>query len=205
MAPLHTLNTATTAIMQVHIETECGIERHGSSDELFRQNIHYMVYSDGRIHMKNHVIPRTSIHKIPSLPRVGLSLKLDSSLFNVQYYGRGPHENYPDRKAGSEMGVWSTTTKENDFQYIVPGENGSKSDCQWVAFRVRIGNGICVVSSSEQNGGAPAEVSFSASLYSQEEFHFATLTCNLPIRAKGDFPVHVNIDHKMMGVGGDVR
>lgn len=190
---------------QVRIDTECSIEHHRSSDELFRHNIHYTVYSDGRIHMENHVIPSKSIHKIPSLPRVGLSLKLDSSLFNVQYFGRGPQENYPDRKTGSELGVWSTTAKENDFQYIVPGENGSKSDCQWVAFRDRIGNGICIVPSSELSGDAPAGVSFSASLYSQEEFHFATHTFNLPIRANGDFPVHVNIDHKLMGVGGDVR
>jgi beta-galactosidase len=190
---------------QVRIETECAIERHGSSAELFRQHIIYTVYIDGRIHIGNHVFPSKSIRNIPSLPRIGLSLQLDSSLFNVQYFGRGPHENYPDRKAGAKVGVWSTTAKENDFQYIVPGENGSKSDCQWVAFRDKRGDGICVVSASEQSEDAPAGVSFSASLYSQEEFHLATHTCDLPIRANGDSPVHVNIDHKMMGVGGDVR
>jgi beta-galactosidase len=191
---------------QVRIETECAILRHDSSDELFRQHILYTVYVDGRIHMRNHVIPNKWIQNIPSLPRVGLSLNLDSSLFNVQYFGRGPHENYPDRKAGAEMGIWSTTVKENDFQYIVPGENGSKSDCHWVAFRDRNGDGICVASSeSEQSEDAPAGVSFSASLYSQEEFHLATHTCDLPIRENGSSPVNVNIDHKMMGVGGDVR
>ena len=137
-------------------------------------------------------IPCSSLRSIPSLPRVGMSLGLDPSLFNVTYFGRGPHENYPDRKSSAEMGIWSTTAKENHFDYIVPSENGSKSDCEWVAFRDEQGSGVCVV--SEQTG-----MNFNASLYSQEELELAKHTYDLPVRENGKSAVHVNIDSSIMG------
>ena len=183
---------------RVEIEVETAAQRHGSSHNLFQQTINYTVFDDYRIRVTNHVKPCPSLRVIPSLPRVGMSLGLDSSLFNVTYLGRGPHENYPDRKSGAEMGIWSTTAKENDFEYIFPSENGSKSDCEWVSFRDERGNGVCIV--HEQSG-----MNFNASLYSQTEFHLAKHTCDLPVRENRKFPVHVNIDHKIMGVGGDTR
>jgi len=183
---------------RVEIEAECAAERHSSSHRLFQQIIHYSVFSDGRICVTNQVVPCPSLRAIPSLPRVGMSLGLDSSLFHITFFGRGPHENYPDRKSSAELGVWSTTAKENAFEYIVPSENGSKSDCDWVAFRDESGNGVCVI--PEQTS-----INFSASLYSQEEFHLAAHTYDLPIRENGKAPVHANIDFKLMGVGGDTR
>jgi hypothetical protein len=183
---------------RVEIEVECAAERHGSSHSLFRQLVTYQVFSDGRIRVTNRVSPSSSLRAIPSLPRVGMSLSLDSSLFNVMYFGRGPHENYPDRQTSAEMGIWATTAKENDFEYIVPSENGSKSDCEWIAFRDESGNGVCVIPEVDT-------MNFNASLYSQEEFHMAKHTYDLPVRENGKAPVHVNLDHRIMGVGGDTR
>ena len=75
-------------------------------------------------------------------------MQVHASLYFIQYCGRGPHENYPDRKEGSAMGVYNTTPSEMAYlDYIVPSENGSRSDCEYVAFRSRpTGDGFCAVS-----------------------------------------------------------
>ena len=128
----------------------------------------------------------------------GLHFQLDPTLFECQYFGRGPEENYPDRKSGSELGVYDSTPAGMCYDnYIVPGENGSRSDCEWIAFRSPQGTGLCVVSESSSSS-----FSCSAQLYSATELDEATHL--LSKRTNGDHPIHVNIDHRMMGVGGDV-
>jgi len=170
--------------------------------ELFKVKLHYTVFDDGRIRVSNHVTPQLALRRTPSLPRVGLSMQVEPSYYNVQYYGRGPGENYPDRKAGSELGVYKTTPSDMAYlKYIVPSENGSRSDCEYVAFRSSDENGFLVTSTLPGNGLSP--FSCSAQLHSTRELHKALHTCDLERRKNGIHPVHVNIDHKLMGVGGD--
>ncbi len=184
-----------------------------SSDSLSLQLIlHKFVYEinpDGRIHVTNHVTPSRELEKIPSLARVGLTCALNPRLFNVLFYGKGPHENYPDRKASTQMNVWKTTAEEMGYpHYIVPGETGSRSDCEWVAFQDKDGNGVCIVSDDCSKGsdkGTRANFSCSALLHSATELHGALHTCDLPVRENGEHVVYVNLDHKIMGLGGDVR
>jgi beta-galactosidase len=152
------------------------------------------------------VIPDKRLIKIPSLARVGMSLTLDPTLCSVQYFGRGPHENYPDRKAASEMGVWKTTAKDNPFSYIFPSENGNKTNCHWLTLLDAKGRGLCIVTDHKgddicQDRG----FNFSVGLHSQQELHAARHTYDLPPRKNGVAPVYINIDHKIMGLGGDVR
>ena len=69
-----------------------------------------------------------------TLPWVGTNFQLDASLYNLHYFGRGPDKNYPDRKAGSFLGHYQMTpTAMSYLKYIVPGENGSSSDCEWIS------------------------------------------------------------------------
>lgn len=125
-------------------------------------------------------------------------------LYNIQYFGRGPGENYPDRKSGSEMGVYNTTpTDMAYYKYIVPGENGSRSDCEHCVFRSDEGDGFAVV--QRKPDGNLSTFSCSALLHSITELHEASHTCDLEPRENGKHPIYVNIDHKMMGVGGDTR
>jgi beta-galactosidase len=187
----------------VGIVALCSVFAPGTNMELFKVKIHYTIFADGRIRMSNHVVPQPFLKKTTSIPRVGVNMLLDPSLYHVQYYGRGPHENYPDRKAGAEMGVFDTTPADMAYyKYVVPGENGSRSDCEWVSFRDDNGDGLCVVSTSED--GNPS-FSCSAILHSAPELHAARHTCDLERRENGKHPVHVCIDHKLMGVGGDNR
>lgn len=184
----------------VEIQARCSVIQQASHGlrGLFKVLIDYRVLANGRIQISQHVIPRPILRTVASLARVGLNLQLDQSLYKVQYFGRGPGENYPDRKSGSRMGVFDTTAAEMGYdKYIVPGENGSRSDCEWVAFRSALGDGLCVVSEPEH------PMSCSALLYSASELDAATHTCDLPKRANGEAPVHVNLDHQLMGLGGD--
>ena len=103
------------------------------------------------------------------------------------------------------MGIWDARPSEMGFDYIVPQENGSRSDCEWVAFRSCCetddgdGTGMLVVAEPGRN------FSFSALLHSQDELHHATHSCDLDAREDGSHPLYVTIDHKLMGLGGDVR
>jgi beta-galactosidase len=190
----------------VDIVAECSVLQAVKGGELFKLIMRYRIFSDGRVRILQHVMPQSILRRTPSVPRVGMNLVLDSSLFHIQYFGRGPGENYPDRKSGSEMGVYGTTPLDMAYgNYIVPGENGSRSECEWMTFLSDKGDGVCIVSDT----GDEKHTSFSASalLHSAQELHSAahTHTDDLPRRSNGHDPIHVNVDHKLMGLGGDNR
>lgn len=196
----------TTDKQKVDIEAIVSITRNGSSNvELIRQKIIYHIFIDGRVRVSTHVIPRPALKDCHSLPRVGMSLALDKSLHNVQYFGRGPFENYDDRKAAARMGVFDTTPKDMSYHYIYPAENGNRSDCEWVALRNAAGEGICFAAHGrEESSGNRSTLHFSALLHTPEEYHAAKHTCDLEHRDNGEHPIYVNLDHKLMGVAGDV-
>jgi beta-galactosidase len=190
----------------VDIVAECSVFQAVKGGELFKVTMRYRIFSDGRVRILQRLVPQSILRRTPSLPRVGTNLVLDSSLFHIQYFGRGPGENYPDRKSGSEMGVYGTTPLDMAYdKYIVPGENGSRSECEWMSFLSDEGDGVCIVSNTD--GGKQTSFSSSALLHSAQELHNATHThtCDLPKRSNGNDPIHVNVDHKIMGVGGDNR
>lgn len=68
-----------------------------------------------------------------NVPRIGVRFRLPVSMNNVEYYGRGPGENYVDRASGSKVGLYETTAEEMYFPYTRPQENGHRSDTRWVA------------------------------------------------------------------------
>lgn len=184
---------------QVDVNAICNAVSLNRRALLFKVGIHYRFFADGRVRLSTHVVPQPALEDILSIPRIGLTFRLNPELYHVQYYGLGPDENYPDRKSGSEMGVYETSPAGMGYlKYVVPGENGSRSECQWVSFREDTGAGVCIASSA--NGGS---FSCSALLHSASELDQATHTRDLPHRANGEDPIHVNIDHQIMGVGGD--
>lgn len=67
-----------------------------------------------------------------SLPRIGVALAVDKGLTDVAFYGRGPHENYPDRKAGATLREHAVALADMHTPYVVPGENGGRCDVRWL-------------------------------------------------------------------------
>lgn len=182
----------------VCVQATCSI-RNVSGRVILSSTHAYTIFSDGRIRVDVKVTPNDSMRHIPSLPRLGLSLCLRKEFYRVRYFCRGPHENYSDRKSGAPMGVWQTSAAKMGFDYIVPSENGSRSDCKWASFNSDQGR-LIVLTDSDSN-----LFNFSALVHTADELHRATHTCDIERRIDGGHPVHVNIDHRIMGIGGDVR
>jgi len=115
---------------------------------------------------------------------------------NIIWYGRGPHENYWDRKTGSPVGVYSGKVMDLFHPYIRPQENGNRTDVRWVALVNDKGIGLLAV-------GRPL-LSISAHHFIDEDFDpglekWQRHTYHLK---KRDL-VTLKLDYKQMGVGGD--
>ena len=90
----------------------------------------YTVFGDGSVAVDNSVNPQGK--KIP-FARLGVRLLLDPALDQFDYLGRGPMENYADRKRGSDVGLYTGTVRGNMTPYAKPMENGNHEDVRWAA------------------------------------------------------------------------
>ena len=79
---------------------------------------------------------------VPELPRFGMRMILPADYKQFTYYGRGPWENYEDRKESAFLGIWQQSTDEQLFQYVRPQESGNKCDVRWLELRNGEGLGI---------------------------------------------------------------
>ncbi len=85
--------------------------------------------ADGRIRVEETVeIPA----QIEDLPRVGTVLELGPGHEALEWFGRGPHETYPDRRRGGRIGRWPSTVSEQLVPYVRPQESGGHADTRWV-------------------------------------------------------------------------
>jgi beta-galactosidase len=100
----------------------------------------YIFSANGEITLHHTVYPQG---KMPLwLPRIGLTLTLDKSLDRVEWYGRGPQENYPDRKSGYRLGIYSTTVREMYEPYLIPQDYGLRTDNRWLRMTNSTGAGL---------------------------------------------------------------
>ncbi|HZK07632.1 MAG TPA: glycoside hydrolase family 2 TIM barrel-domain containing protein [Bacteroidales bacterium] len=132
----------------------------------------------------------------PELPRFGMRWAMPGRYDNLQWFGRGPHENYIDRNTGAFVGKYNSTAAEQYFPYVRPQENGNKTDIRWMMLTDDAGNGLLI-------DGLPM---FSGSTLhnSIEDFDQGTKsnyrhTNDITLRDT----VFVTVDLKQMGVGGD--
>lgn len=91
--------------------------------------------------------------KVANIFRFGMQMVMPKSFENISYYGRGPVENYIDRKWATELGVYNQTVTDQFYAYIRPQENGNKTDIRWWKQLNEAGRGLQFV----------AEAPFSAS------------------------------------------
>lgn len=83
--------------------------------------------------------------RLPLLPRLGVVMHIANQYNHFRWYGRGPHENYPDRKQSAEMGIWSASVDEQYIPYPQPQETGTKVDIRWLTLTNSAGTGLLVV------------------------------------------------------------
>ena len=99
------------------------------------------VFSDGTVRADNRFRPSGDL---PPLPRIGVVMALSPGLEQLVWLGRGPHENYPDRKTGAPVGLWRSTVPDQYVPYPRPQETGLKTDTRWIALTDEAGEGILV-------------------------------------------------------------
>lgn len=129
---------------------------------------------------------------LPNMPKVGMQMGIDSSFSLIEYFGIGPLENYIDRRYGFDAGIYRQSIYEFMEPYVVPQENGNRTDVRWMSLgQVSKGNGLLVV--------ADSLLSMSAWPYTEENIQTARHTNKLN---KAGF-ITLNIDLIQMGVGGN--
>jgi hypothetical protein len=146
----------------------------------------YTVYGSGDVAIEAHVVPGGGL---PFLPRIGLQMCLPGGYERFTWYGRGPHETYVDRKEGAQVGVYSGTVDEQYVPYIMPQENGNKTEVRWVTLTNAEGVGLFAC------GGRWLEVS--AHHYTTEDLTQAAHTYELKRREE----ITLNLDYGQSGLG----
>lgn len=135
--------------------------------------------------------------KLPELPRFGMRLNLPKSYSKIDFYGRGPWENYTDRNTASFIGLYQQKASEQFVSnYIRPQENGYKTDIRWVQFYDEQNFGIKI------SGLQP--ICFSALPYTAEDLDPGnTKKQQHPSDLNERKFISVHIDLNQRGLGGD--
>ena len=158
-------------------------------------NLEYLVDGNGKIDVAYSF--KAKRIKLPEIPRIGLVMRMVKEFDNLEYYGRGPWENYVDRNTAAFVGIYKSKVKDQYFAYGRPQENGHKSDVRWLGLYNHTGLGAKITAKDKM-------LEFNALHYPVSSFdpgEKKLLITPLDI-GESDF-VELHIDHKMMGVGGD--
>lgn len=151
------------------------------------QRVAYTICSDGTIGVKWALdFSKSGI----VLPRIGVRAFLDPSLRFFTYYGRGPMENYPDRKHGSYLGLYRSTVEKEVTPYLVPMELGNHEGVKFAALTRDDGAGLLIAA----DGG---RLSVSALPYTDEQLESASHMHEL----RGSDATVVCVSAKTLGVG----
>ena len=147
----------------------------------------YTIYKDGSIEMQSAIGANRS--KV-ILPRIGYSMVLPSELNEYDYYGRGPVNNYNDRKTSQFIGWYHSPVAEQGIMLPKPQAQGNREEVRW-----------CAVTNSQQQGVvfiSDSTMSASALPWSQQELTLAAHPYQLP-KCSG---THLHLDAKVTGLGG---
>lgn len=144
----------------------------------------YSVSHAGRITVSADYVPVAS--DIQLMPKFGFHFKTPA-YDSVEWYGRGPWENYPDRKTGYDIGRWSLPVGEFATEYLVPQDNSNRSDVRW----------FCLGGRVKVSSGTP----FNFRVWPYEEACLET--CAHPYEIPASGTLTVNVDAVIHGVGGN--
>lgn len=185
------------------VEAKAVQNKNGTCEVMFRKALvngdaeveqTFTVFGDGSVKVDNRF---TAIKgKSPLLLRVGTDLQLNKQVDRIQWFGRGPGENYWDRKSASLVGLYKQTVDEQYFPYARPQESSNKSDVRWASFTDKKGKGLKIVF-------ADSLLNFSALPYSlddldpeadKKQYHSGELT-------KRD-AIYLHVDLQQTGLQG---
>ncbi|MCL2700935.1 MAG: DUF4981 domain-containing protein [Phycisphaerae bacterium] len=154
-----------------------------------RSEIEYTIAGDGKIRVDAQIdIDRDLVH----VPRVGVSLTLGEGFDRLEWLGRGPGENYRDRKDHTLMGMHKATVADQHFAFIPPSECGGHEDVRWMQLADADGRRVRVTS--------PTPFHFDARHASVADYADARHDHELPRRPE----TFLNLDYRHAGIGGNM-
>ncbi len=195
-----------TRSFSIHVNADksvCVVSRYTYPQTQAEWEITYTLYNDGVIKVDNTLLMADS--KAPMIPRVGLRMQMPDSFTQLEYYGRGPWENYIDRRTSCFIGRYKANIADLYEPYVRPQENNHRTDVSWFALSGKQG-GLLVV--------ADSLLEFNASNYTLESLDRGKTRDDG--RQRPDSPtqrhycdpkpaelIDLFIDYRMMGLGGD--
>ena len=162
-------------------------EEMKADDFHFTSNLVYTVYPDGSIEVESSIV---SSDPGLVLPRLGYSMQANKNLDNFTYYGRGPLNNYADRKTGSFIKQYSSSVKDQFVAFPKPQSMGNREDVRWCMLS-NTASSVMFISTST--------MSVSALPWSAMEMTLAPHPCDLPESSA----THLHLDCQVTGLGGN--
>lgn len=147
--------------------------------------------------------------KLPNIPRLGLKLNLPNRFIKTDWYGRGPHESYWDRKSSAKIGIYKSLIKDQFHAYSRPQETANKTDLRWMRIsHKKLGLVALPLDGQFLNGSIwPFETKELDFVKGKDGGKSASGL--VPVTSKHGSQIKIgkqiqwNIDHLQMGVGGD--
>lgn len=155
----------------------------------------YYIYGNGAIKVNMNFTPGSK--PLPEIPRFGMRMVIPAEYDTMEWFGRGPHENYEDRKTSAAIGLYTARVWEQYHPYVRPQETGNKCDVRYLSFSDSKGEGWLIT----------GEETLSASAWNFPMEDIEYVPFNTERKHGGSIEkkemVWINIDHRQMGVGGD--
>ena len=157
--------------------------------------IAYQILGNGIIKVEMSFIPGQK--PLPEMPRFGMRMIIPKEYDQMTWFGRGPHENYADRKTSAAIGFYQASVWEQFHPYVRAQETGNKCDTRWLTLCDKEQKGLLIT------GTEPLSVS--AWNFMQDDIDYVPFSVER--RHGGSVEkkdlVWINIDQMQMGVGGD--
>ena len=180
-------NVNAVQISQEEVRISVKLDAQGTNNFKLTHQVVYTIFGDGTIKAANTVDSND-----PKLivARMGIRMFLDSQYNQFAYFGRGPMENYADRKLGSFIGLYNSTVKEQQTPYEKPMECGNHEDVRWASVTNTNGSGLLVKQDTSL-------LQVSSLPYSDEELEKVEYKIDLPQSTK----TVLCISYLTLGVG----
>ena len=169
----------------------------------------YTVDSSGAVQV-NNVFER--MDDLPVMPRVGMNVELTRDLNSVEWFGRGPFENYSDRKLAANVGRYANTVADHYVPYMRPQENGYKTDVRWLSLSNDVDSALLVVADELISFGVhnnrladfvpPVKIAITSEDGPEARENDERVNVHVSDIKPRDL-VSLDIDYGQMGVGGD--
>lgn len=151
--------------------------------------LNYQLNGTGKLQVEATYTPLCDT--IPLIPKFGMRVRIPDNYSTIGWYGRGPYENYPDRKTASLIGEYHSELENFVVPYPVPQDNANRCEVRWFSFGAQNDNTIKITGLQPLN--------FRAWPYTEDDLENTTHNYQLPKRGF----INLNIDLNIHGVGGD--